>query len=89
MADKGLKRCNFCGKPENQVRNMFSAEKCNICDECVTYCYELLMGPLAKTKQSRKSSTKSKTDDDTEINLLTPAQIKAVLDEYVVGSLLL
>ena len=85
MSDKPVKFCNFCGKSEDKVQSIFTAGSSNICDECVTYCYELLMGPLAKTKQNRKSSTKSKTDDDTEINLLTPAEIKAVLDEYVVG----
>ena len=42
--DKLLKKCNFCGKPENKVQNMFSAGTANICDECVVYCYEMLVG---------------------------------------------
>ena len=42
--DKVIKRCNFCGKTEATVQNMFSAGSANICDECVVYCYEILEG---------------------------------------------
>ena len=31
----GMKKCSFCGKPENKIQNMFSAGDANICDECV------------------------------------------------------
>lgn len=85
MPEKPIKFCNFCGKSEDKVQSIFTAGTSNICDECVIYCYELLMGPLAKTKTSRKSENKNKSGDETTINLLTPAEIKAVLDEYVVG----
>ena len=43
MPEKGLRTCNFCGKPETKVQSMFSAGSNNICDECVTYCYELFV----------------------------------------------
>lgn len=86
MMDKPLKFCNFCGKSEDKVQSIFTAGTSNICDECVVYCYELLLGPLAKTKPSKKSSAdKRKSDALASINLLTPVEIKAVLDEYVVG----
>lgn len=48
MPDKPIKFCNFCGKSEDKVQSIFTAGTSNICDECVVYCYELLMGPLAK-----------------------------------------
>ncbi|WP_337483749.1 ATP-dependent Clp protease ATP-binding subunit ClpX [Porcipelethomonas sp.] len=83
MPEKPIKFCNFCGKSEDKVQSIFTAGASNICDECVIYCYELLMGPLAKT--SRKNENKNKSGDETTINLLTPAEIKSVLDEYVVG----
>ena len=85
MPEKPIKFCNFCGKSEDKVQSIFTAGASNICDECVIYCYELLMGPLAKTKTNRKNETKNKSGDETTINLLTPAEIKSVLDEYVVG----
>ncbi len=50
MPEKPIKFCNFCGKSEDKVQSIFTAGASNICDECVIYCYELLMGPLAKTK---------------------------------------
>lgn len=85
MPDKPIKFCNFCGKSEDKVQSIFTAGASNICDECVVYCYELLMGPLAKTKPGRRNDNKNKSENETTINLLTPAEIKAVLDEYVVG----
>ena len=85
MPEKPIKFCNFCGKSEDKVQSIFTAGASNICDECVIYCYELLMGPLAKTKTSRKNEYKNKSGDETTINLLTPAEIKSDLDEYVVG----
>ena len=86
MPDKPIKFCNFCGKSEDKVQSIFTAGTSNICDECVVYCYELLMGPLPKVKPSEKSNDgKKNPSDGMELNLLTPAEIKAVLDEYVVG----
>ena len=46
MDEKKEKRCNFCGKPEHLVEGMISAADVNICSECVTYCYEMLYGPV-------------------------------------------
>lgn len=86
MSDKPIKFCNFCGKSEDKVQSIFTAGTSNICDECVVYCYELLLGPLAKNKSGRKTSAdKRKSEETVSINLLTPVEIKAVLDEYVVG----
>ena len=76
MADnsKAL-RCSFCGKTENQVHRMIQGPGVRICDECVHLCLTLL-------------------DDGYDIEpelvdsldqLPTPREIKAVLDEYVVG----
>ena len=83
MPEKGLRACNFCGKPESKVQSMFSAGDNNICDECVTYCYELLYGDRdVKTQPAKKGSSKFNSK---KINLLKPAEIKKVLDEYVIG----
>ncbi len=85
MADRQTKFCNFCGKSEDMVQSVFTAGSSNICDECVVYCYELLAGPLNKTKSHKNETNRNKQTDNTTINLLTPAEIKAVLDEYVIG----
>ncbi|MBO4865273.1 MAG: ATP-dependent Clp protease ATP-binding subunit ClpX [Ruminococcus sp.] len=86
MANDTLKKCLFCGKPENKVRNMFSAGNNHICDECVLFCYDILeeqggVAPRAKVTEKKKN----KAADNGGITLKKPAEIKAVLDEYVIG----
>ncbi|MBE6873042.1 MAG: ATP-dependent Clp protease ATP-binding subunit ClpX [Ruminococcus albus] len=89
MANETLKRCLFCGKTENKVRNMFSAGNNHICDECVLFCYDILeeQGSVSpRVKMAEKSPKKVKTASAEDgITLKKPAEIKAVLDEYVVG----
>ncbi len=79
-----FKSCNFCGRGENKVNNMFTAGTANICDECVMYCYEMLFGS-AFTKAQRKSSKKEKNNVASSITLMKPMEIKEFLDDYVVG----
>ena len=79
-----FKVCNFCGRGENSTGAMFSAGTSNICDECIIYCYEQLVGPeVMKTKQ-RKASTRLNSASS-DIKLMKPAEIKAYLDDYVIG----
>ncbi|MGN1137512.1 MAG: ATP-dependent Clp protease ATP-binding subunit ClpX [Oscillospiraceae bacterium] len=85
MADKGLKRCNFCGKSENQVRNLFTAGNCNICDDCVVYCYEMLVGNDLISPNQRSSRNSESKKSSGAVKLMKPAEIKKVLDEYVIG----
>ncbi|MBQ7130992.1 MAG: ATP-dependent Clp protease ATP-binding subunit ClpX [Oscillospiraceae bacterium] len=74
-----LKKCDFCGKSESKVMSLFSSGNSTICDECVLYCYEMLGEPL-QSKKKRKNTEKS------EVPVLKkPSEIKAVLDEYVIG----
>ncbi len=84
MIDSGFKTCSFCGKGENRVQSMFSSGSTNICDECVMYCYEIIAGPVDKDKEKNKQKTPKKSSDFS-INLKKPAEIKKVLDQYVIG----
>ncbi len=79
-----FKSCSFCGKGENRVHSMFSAGSANICDECVTYCYEMLYGS-GVSKAKKKASKKDGDESLSEMTLLKPVEIKAFLDEYVIG----
>lgn len=63
---------------------MFSAGSSNICDECVTYCYEMLYGP-GVAKAQRKAAKPNKDNDITSLRLMKPIEIKEFLDEYVIG----
>lgn len=84
MANDVIKRCDFCGKPETKVKNMFSSGDNHICDECVLFCYDILaeQGIATAPKQVKFQDKKEK---DNKITLKKPAEIKAFLDEYVIG----
>ncbi len=79
-SDKQI-RCSFCGKPQEKVRKMISAGEKDIyiCDECVEVCAEIVEEEL----YSSEYETEPALSD--EINLLRPKEIKALLDEYVIG----
>ncbi|MBQ8567832.1 MAG: ATP-dependent Clp protease ATP-binding subunit ClpX [Oscillospiraceae bacterium] len=81
-----MKRCSFCGKTENKIQNMFSAGDTNICDECVMYCYEMLMHNDALGYIPNKSvNVQKKHSAGSSAKLIKPVEIKKVLDEYVIG----
>ena len=82
MSDRKETCCNFCGKPESLVDSMLSAGDVHICNECVCYCYEMLYGP---TPQSRAKSGKKSNSSAKQIQLKKPADMKKILDEYVIG----
>ena len=82
MSERKETCCNFCGKPESLVDSMLSAGDVHICNECVCYCYEMLYGP---TPQSRAKSGKKSNSSAKQIQLKKPADMKKILDEYVIG----
>lgn len=70
-------RCSFCNKSEDQVRKLIAGPNgVFICDDCVEICGEIIEEELAE------EYTREGTE---EINLLKPEEIKAVLDDYVIG----
>ncbi len=69
-------RCSFCNKPQSQVRKLIAGPNGTyICDECINICSEII-------EEEFEYEDKRAFDD---INLLTPEEIKAFLDEYVIG----
>ncbi|MDD6733353.1 MAG: ATP-dependent Clp protease ATP-binding subunit ClpX [Lachnospiraceae bacterium] len=71
-------RCSFCGKSRDQVRQMITGPSgIYICDECVDLCSELIEDEL--------DFQESEQDDNLDINLLKPVEIKEFFDEYVIG----
>ena len=84
MADKTKmqppRRCSFCGRTENQVSKLIAGpEGVYICDECVAICADII-------DESMPDDDYVDSESSAEgINLLKPAEIKAFLDEYVIG----
>ncbi|MCI8834247.1 MAG: ATP-dependent Clp protease ATP-binding subunit ClpX [Ruminococcus sp.] len=77
MAGNEIVRCSFCNKSQNQVRKLISGPHNGvyICDECVDVCAEII-------EEEFEYDERSSFDD---INLLTPEEMKAFLDDYVIG----
>ena len=68
--------CSFCGKDVNQVRKLIHGPGVSICDECIRTCREIL----------REDEDSSKSDFASELGEIpTPEELKAYLDEYVIG----
>lgn len=72
--DKVL-RCSFCGKSQHEVRKLIAGPSVYVCDECVALCTDIIQEE-AKAAQSTEGASS---------RLLTPMEIRATLDEYVVG----
>ena len=79
-------RCSFCGKTQDMVYKMITGPGVCICDECVDLCMNIIYDeeddPLLKTKRKKNEKDKALIDPST---LLKPAELKAVLDKYVIG----
>jgi ATP-dependent Clp protease ATP-binding subunit ClpX len=71
--DGKLLYCSFCGKSQHEVRKLIAGPSVFICDECVELCNDIIREELEdRTEQG-------------EAKLPKPHEIKAVLDEYVIG----
>jgi ATP-dependent Clp protease ATP-binding subunit ClpX len=71
--DGKLLYCSFCGKSQHEVRKLIAGPSVFICDECVELCNDIIREEM----QEKTSSGSNK--------LPKPAEINAVLDEYVIG----
>jgi ATP-dependent Clp protease ATP-binding subunit ClpX len=65
--------CSFCGKGQEEVKKLVAGPNVYICDECIELCNEILIEDFNEEVEEQ------------EINLLTPPELKARLDEYVIG----
>ncbi len=67
-------RCSFCNKTQDQVRKLIAGPGVYICDECIEICSEII-----------EEEFDTETTVSSDINLMKPAEIKAFLDQHVVG----
>ncbi|HEX8950411.1 MAG TPA: ATP-dependent Clp protease ATP-binding subunit ClpX [Polyangia bacterium] len=66
--------CSFCGKNQKEVKKLIAGPTVYICDECIGLCNDIIAEEIEKEEQSYGLTSVPK-----------PAEIKAVLDEYVIG----
>ena len=71
--DKKQLKCSFCGKNQDQVKRLIAGPGVNICDECIDLCSDIIQDEF---------------EDNVELDttaLPKPTEIKAYLDQYVIG----
>jgi ATP-dependent Clp protease ATP-binding subunit ClpX len=66
--------CSFCGKNQAEVKKLIAGPSVYICDECVSLCNDIIKEDLSEDK-----------NDSEDQDLPIPAEIKEILDEYVIG----
>lgn len=81
--DDSRLKCSFCGKTQDQVKKLIAGPEVYICDECVELCNEILDEEFFEGKD--KDAKADKTDKSAEKPIPKPAEIKAHLDEHIVG----
>lgn len=81
--DDSRLKCSFCGKTQDQVKKLIAGPEVYICDECVELCNEILDEEFFEGKE--KDDTKAKKNLPEEKPIPKPAEIKAHLDEHIVG----
>ena len=72
-------RCSFCGKPQELVSRMIAGPGVCICNECIELCQSVLDDENDVPKRRRPARDEERTV------VPTPEEIKAGLDEYVIG----
>ena len=90
--------CSFCGRSQNEVEQLVIGPGVNICKDCLEMCCNVLerdgehpappragMPPRDRRRQAQKPGADYGADPLESIHILTPAEIKAGLDQYVIG----
>ena len=75
-SDKKTVRCSFCGKTQEETKKIIAGPSAYICDECVKLCVDII---------EDDEDIRAKKEAEAPQTLPAPQELKAVLDEYVVG----
>jgi ATP-dependent Clp protease ATP-binding subunit ClpX len=76
MAKPPAQFCSFCLRPRTEVGLLISGHKAEICSDCVEQAHEIVHAERTSAPGKRASN---------ELKLIKPKQIRAFLDEYVIG----
>ena len=81
MANKKQEHCAFCGKPGSMARMLLTGVEACICDECVENAHLIIEEELGP----KGGKFKKPQGTDSNVELKKPQEIKAFLDQYVIG----
>ena len=80
--DDSRLKCSFCGKSQDQVKKLIAGPEVYICDECVDLCNQILDEEFFENKEKEGADSENLAE---EKPIPKPHEIKAYLDEYIVG----
>lgn len=80
MAKQSERTCSFCDRTEAEVNILFTGIKGNICDQCIENAHHLLNETMTEGKQKKKDKSDLKKHKNHK-----PREVKAFLDQYVIG----
>ena len=75
-----VKKCNFCGRSERDVRLLISGLNGNICEDCLRQAWN-----IAQQAGVFNEDVQTKDDDTKNMKVPKPKEIKEYLDQYVIG----
>ena len=78
-------RCSFCGRPQSQVNRLIAGNGSYICDECVRLCMGIIDEDYDPQAHQHSGSNGAAPIDSDPENLPKPAEIRKVLDDYIIG----
>ncbi|MCX6292907.1 MAG: ATP-dependent Clp protease ATP-binding subunit ClpX [Sphingobacteriales bacterium] len=79
MAKQQSLHCSFCGRNRDEVKILIAGQDGHICENCVEHAQEIIKVEVVPQKSNDQSDSKNK------ITIKKPVEIKAFLDEYVIG----
>ena len=79
--DEKQVRCSFCGKTQDEVNRLIAGPGVYICDECIEVCFEILDGDFDDVSAAKHGEPSVPKFEETPV----PKEIKAILDDYVIG----
>ena len=79
-------RCSFCGKPQSQANRLIAGNGAYICDECVRLCMGIIGDDYDEpVAPERRAGPQEAHFDPSTLKLPKPAEIRKVLDDYIIG----
>lgn len=75
VTKRGDLQCSFCGKGQEEVRKLIAGPSVYICDECIELCNDIIAEEYDKDEGAEGQG----------VRILKPVEIKALLDDYVIG----
>ncbi len=73
-SNERIVKCSFCGKPQEVVKKIIAGPGVYICDECIALCQDIIDEEVFENEEKYE-----------QVDMLTPAEIKKTLDDYVIG----